>query len=55
MGMVYPVVGKYVANCEIGSVAFAVDIATCPFAVHTMVLLALVSSGTCGAFGAIYR
>ena len=55
VGMMYPVVGKSAANCGIGSVAFAVDIATCPFYVPTLILLALVSSGTCGAFGAIYR
>ena len=55
VGMMYPIVGKSAANCGIGSVAFAVDISTCPFAVTTLILLALVSSGPCGAFGAIYR
>ena len=53
--MMYPVVGKSAANFGIGSVAFADDVATCPFAVPTMILVALVSSGPCGAFGAIYR
>ena len=55
VGMVYPVVGEYAANCGIGSVAFAADVFTCPFAVPTLVLVALVYSGPCGAFGAIYR
>ena len=53
VGMMYPVVGKFAANCGIGSVAFVVDIATCPFAVPTLILLVLVSSGPCGAFGVI--
>ena len=44
VSMMYPVVGKYAANCGIYSVAFAVDIATCPFAVLSLILLALVSS-----------
>ena len=55
VGTIYPVVGKSAANCGIDSVDFAVDIATCPFAVPILILLALVSSGPCGAFGAIYR
>ena len=44
VGMMYPVVGKSAANCGIGRVAFAVDIATCPFDVPTLILLALLSS-----------
>ena len=54
VGMMYPVVGKSAANCGINSVAFAVDIATYPFSVPTLILLVIVSSGTCSAFGAIY-
>ena len=53
VGMMYPIVGKSAANFGIGSVAFAADVVTCPFAVTTLILVALVSSGTCGAFGAI--
>ena len=55
VGMMYSVVGKSDANCGIGSVAFATDVATCSFSVPTLILFALVSSGLCGAFGAIYR
>ena len=55
VGMMYPVVGKSAPNCGIGSVDFSADVATCPFAVPTLILVALVSSGPCGAFGAIYR
>ena len=55
VGTIYPVVGKSAANFVIGSVAFDVDVATCPFDVPTLILLALVSIGLCGAFGAIYR
>ena len=51
----YPVVGKSADNCGICSVAFAVDVATCPFTVPTIILLALVSIGPCGVFGATYR
>ena len=55
VGMMYPIVGKSTANCGIGSVAFSVDVTTCPFDVPTMILLAFVSIEPCGAFGAIYR
>ena len=55
VGMMYPFVVKSAANCGIGSVAFAADVATCPFSVPTLILVALVSSYPCGAFGAIYR
>ena len=55
LGMMYPVVGKSADNCGIGSVAFAADVSTCPFDVPTLVLVSLVSSDPCGAFGAIYR
>ena len=54
-GMMYPVVGKSAANCRIRRVAFAADIATCPFAVPTLIISALVSSGPCGAFESMYR
>ena len=53
VGMMYPVVGKSAASCGIDSVAFAAYVATCPFAVPTFIVLALLSSGPCGAFGAI--
>ena len=55
VGMMYPVVGQYATNCGIVGVAFAADIATCPFAVPTLILVVLVSSGPYGAFCAIYR
>ena len=55
VGMMYPNVGKYTSKCGICSKAFAVDIDTCPFTVIYLILLALVSSGPCGEFGAIYR
>ena len=55
VGMMYPVVCKSTSNCGIGSVAFAADVATCTFAVSTLILVALVSSDPCGALGAIYR
>ena len=32
----YPVVGKSASNCGIGSVAVAVELATCPFSVPTI-------------------
>ena len=37
----------------IGRIAFAADFATCPFSVPTLIVAALVSSGPCGAFGAM--
>ena len=55
VGMIYPVVGQSADHCGIGSVDFAVDIATFPFAVPTLILLAFVSSLPWGALGAIYR
>ena len=42
--MMYPLVGKSVANCEIGSVDFALDIDTCTFAVPNIICFAVVSS-----------
>ena len=55
VGMMYHVVGKSAVNFGIGSVASAVDVATCPFSVPTLILVALMSSVPCGAFGAIYK
>ena len=55
VGMLYPVVGKSAANCGIGSVAFSVDIATCPFAVPTIICFSVVSSLPYGELGAMYR
>ena len=54
-GMMYPVLGKYDSNCGIGRVDFANDFATCILAVPTLIVAALVSSGPCGASGAMYR
>ena len=54
VGMIYPFVGKYVSNCGIGSVAIAVELATCPYAVPTHILFAVVFIWTYGAFGAMY-
>ena len=53
--MMYPIVVKSAANFVIGRVAFAADVATCPLAVPTLIVAALVSSGLCGAFWAMYR
>ena len=54
VGMMYPFVGKPASNCGIGSVAFAIEHATCPFAVSTLIFLAVVFIWTDGAFGAMY-
>ena len=54
-GMMYPVIGNSSDNCEIGRVDFAADVSTCPLAVPTVIVPALVSSGPCGAVGAMYR
>ena len=54
-GMMYPVVGNYAANCRIGRVVFAADVATFPLDVPTLMLAALMSSSPCGEFGAMYR
>ena len=53
--MMYPIVGKYAVNCGIGRVAFAADDSTCPLDVPTLIVSTLVSSGPCGAVGAMYR
>ena len=47
-GMMYPVVEKSTANLGMGSVAFADEFSTCPFAVPTLIVEALVSGGPCG-------
>ena len=52
-GMMNPVVGKSAAIFGIDRVAFATDVANCPLAVPTNIVAALVSSGPCGAFGAM--
>ena len=54
-GMMYPIVGKSAANCGIVRVAFADDVETFTFTVPTLIVAALVSSGPCGAVGAMYR
>ena len=53
--IIYPVVGKSSANCVIGRVSVAADVATCPLDVPTLIVSALVSSGPSGAFGEMYR
>ena len=52
-GMTYTVVGMSAANYGIGRVAFAADVVTCPLAVPTLIVAALLSSSPCGAFGAM--
>ena len=52
-GTIYSVVGKSAANCGISRVAFDADVETCPLAVPNSIVVALVSSGPCGAFGEI--
>ena len=47
VGIMYPVVGKSSANCGIGRVAFAADVATCPLSVPTLIVLTLVASVPC--------
>ena len=54
-GMMYPVLGESAANCGIGRVDFSADVSTCPLAVPTLIVAALVSSGPCGAFESMYR
>ena len=51
--MMYTFVGKSYANCGRGRVALPADVATCPLSMPTLFVAALVSSGPCGAFGAI--
>ena len=52
-GMIYPVVGKSDSDRGMGSVAFANEFYTCPFAVPTLIVAALVLGGSCGADGAM--
>ena len=52
-GMMYPVVGKYDSNCGIGSIAVADDFSTCPSALPTIIVEALVSGGPRGADGSM--
>ena len=53
--MVYPVVGKSAANWGMDSIDFDDDFSTCPFAVPTLIVSALVLGGPCGAEGAMQR
>ena len=43
--MMYPVVGKYSANCRIVSVAVSDNLSTCPVAVPTLICEALMLGG----------
>ena len=52
--MMYPVVGNSASNFGIGSVAVAVELVTCPFAVPTLIFFAVVFIWPYGAFGAMY-
>ena len=52
-GMMYPVVGKYSANCGIGSVSVADNLYTCPVYVPTLIFEALVLGGPCGSDGSM--
>ena len=50
-GMMYPVVRKSLAICDIGSEAVADDVSTCPLAVPTLICGLLVLVGPCRAIG----
>ena len=52
-GMMYSVVGKYAANCGIGSVAVADNLSTYSVDVPTLICESLVLVGPCGADGEI--
>ena len=52
-GMMYPVVGKSDSNWGIVSIAVDDEFYTCPFDVPTLIFLALVLGGPCGADGAM--
>ena len=54
VGMMYPFVGKYEFDCGMGSVAVAIELATCPFAVPTLICFSVVSISPYGAFGTMY-
>ena len=51
--MMYPVVGKYDANCNIGSDTVANDLPTFTVAVPTLICGALMLVGPCGAVGSM--
>ena len=51
----YTVVGKSDSNCRIGSIAVDDKLSTYPYDVPTLIGDALVSGGTCGADGVMYR
>ena len=52
-GMIYPFVGKSVFTCGMGSVAMAVEFATCPLAVPTLIFYPVASNFSYGALGAM--
>ena len=54
VGMMYPFVGKSEFICGMGSVAVAIELATFPFAVPTLILFFVVYISTYGAFGDMY-
>ena len=54
VGMMYPFLGKSEFNCGMGSVAVAIDIATFPLAVPTLIFFYVVSISSYGAFGAMH-
>ena len=54
VGIMYPFVGKYTFTCEMASVAVAVELATCPFDVPTLICFPVVSIFSYGAFGTMY-
>ena len=54
VGMMQPFVGKSAFTCGMESVAVAVELATCPFAVPNLICFPVVSIFSYGAFGAMY-
>ena len=50
-GMIYPLVGKSVFTCGMGSVAMAVEFATCPLAVPTLIFFLVACIFSYGALG----
>ena len=54
VGIMYPFVEKSLFNCGIVSVAVAIELATSPFAVPTLICFAVVIILPYGAFGAMY-
>ena len=53
VGMMYPFVGKSEFNYGMGSVAVAIELATCPFASPTLICFSVVSISLYGVFGAM--